>query len=298
MTQENFEPKWFRHVPDPVYQLMHPSKCCWCLCAIPTGAAVIAVMSLLGGLSQISGSVAELTYANNGAVFNMSAGDFPAFRQHKRFPSGSTGEFALATNAWDISANVLGMQATSPTHTRPTGVDPSFPNSQDQEFMQASHLVPPSPAGYVVTGMEGALQATSGALALPGVFCGGSAKGLKRSAELLFLISFVFPVLTFVVQVARGSFASQFFGAGINALLSFIFGVHYAGVVYQFSRILHVRETGSTAGDIAGADLVPPPNPHMDGRRQGGGPDSEGGTSASAPAVRVHTSGVAPSSGL
>ncbi len=301
MTQEDFEPKWFRHTPDPVYQLMHPAKCCWCLCAIPTGAAVIVVLSLLGSLSSVSGGFAALAVRNaaeDGTLRNVTTA-FDLFRPQRR-PQPPPAAFALPQALSDISLNLLppfAQHATSPKRQHAPFPPQQGPSSMDdtlsQQFEHANKKAAQISRLNAYTGiLEGIAQAVAAVLAIPAVFCGGTAHSLRRSSQVYFGLGFIAPVVRFIVSlVVYVSGPATILVAGIDALISFIFGVHFAGVVYQYARILHARETGGQSGDVAGADLVPPPH-------AGGQPNPAIPSAPGASALRIHTSGVAPASGL
>ena len=300
MAQEDFEPKWFKHVPDPVYQLMHPAKCCWCLCVIPTGAIALTLLALLSGISALSGGAAELALLEYKPHSNSTQTTMSSFRQHTRNSPAASMAF-FPSFAADVSLKLLSDYSwisISPTRQRPHEPVPTRSDVDNQVVPRDTRGTRLESRASIYTSMlEGALQLAAGGLAVPAVFCGGSALSLRRSAELQFGTAFLFPVLHLVMFVATADVvAVTMVSTGIGAVLSFIFGVHYAGVVYQYARILHVKESGTGAGDMAGAEAVPPPH-HGTGPTQAARGYSDG-PGSSAAAVRVHTSGVAPTSGL
>jgi len=321
---DDFEPKWFAQLPDPVYQLMHPSKCCWCMCAIPAGAICVTFLALAAGL--LTGLSSTASYAGAGLIDVLAEVRLNETTSMPMLPSQQgplqasqhAPLLALAAQpAWDHlaqvgAAYVLPLAATS--GTEPGRQDP-FGRSDDDGGSEAG--LPELPSGArigspeyrsqmhaladwmrlsaVLQGVEGLLTLLVAVAALPGLLCDGSPLLLRQSAEGRFALTQLRILLALLLTALSPTFnSSALFGAGVSALFTFIFGVHFAGVVYQAARLKHYEATRGAAPSLAGGEPMAPP-PHT--AHAGTFADVLGPRQGVAPGVRVHTSGV-PQSGL
>ena len=302
---DDFEPAWFSHLPDPVYRYVHPAKCCWCLCHIPTGAAVLAVLTLLSGAASISmGATAPSSgadYVRSIEEDQESIQKYMRQQHQQQEPAGGGRSLAAAAWQWVATSPRQPAKPDNPFAPPPTAsgddivdalADFGF-NLSDPAVVKRLHEQGDYMAAMgVVQIVQGVVWLVIAGTAAASLFCGAPPLTLRYAAEAWMGMAVVQALVQFTAGILAPSYMNVgVFFAGLKALLGALVTLHYAGVVYQAARLKHFG--GGNQHTSAGAEAVPPPPSSATGRSAQG--LEMGPVPPAPPGVRVHTSGVGAS---